>query len=42
MKDVITAWLEDVEERHDSGAMSDEQYGENLSWMAYLLTNGME
>lgn len=42
MKDVITAWLEELEERHESGAMSDEQYGENLSWVAYLLTDGME
>lgn len=42
MKDIITAWLEDVEERHESGAMSDEQYGEDLSWIAYLLTDGME
>lgn len=41
MKDVITAWLEDVETRHESGDMTDEQYGENLSWMAYILT-GME
>lgn len=41
MKDVITAWLEELEERHDSGTMSDEQYGENLSWAAFMLT-GME
>ena len=42
MKDALSAWLEDVETRHESGAMSDEQYAENLSWMAYLLTDGME
>lgn len=41
MKDALTAWIEELEERHESGAISDEQYSENLSWAAYMLT-GME
>lgn len=42
MKDVITAWTEEIQERYNSNEITEEQYQENLSWVAYLLTDGME
>ena len=41
MKDIIMAWCEDLQERYNSNEITEEQYQNNLSWVAQILT-GME